>query len=203
MLNNKCKIVGIHGRSGSGKDTIANYIREKYKYEKAGFADPLKWVCAELFLENPAEFFSEEGKREVMPFWGITRRAALQFVGTELVREHLGTMQGLKGGGYNHWIRCMEKRIQEDAISHLVINDLRFQNEADWVYNNDGVLLVVKRPDAPKLESGIPAHSSEASISTQPEKTWLIDNSSTIENLYTQIDKFMNSMLITKGTENG
>lgn len=195
------QIIGIHGLINVGKDTIADYIVKKYKYEKAGFADPLKYVCAELFLDNPGNFFHY--KEEVMPFWGITRRAALQFVGKELVRDHLWELPGYLSGvkvndkgdaEQSHWIRVMEKRILDSGINRLVINDLRFQNEADWVIENGGYLVVVKREVAAVDKvGGLTNHSSESGISTlqYPERSYLCNNNGTIHQLYEQVDSIM------------
>lgn len=52
-------IIGVSGFKSSGKDTVANYLVEKYNFKRISFADPLKDMVAELFdvdrrdLDNP------------------------------------------------------------------------------------------------------------------------------------------------------
>lgn len=198
-------IIGITGTAGTGKDTVADYLVKGYKFNKAGFSDPLKYVCAELFLENPKDFFTQKGKEVVMPHWGITRRAALQFVGTELVRNRIWELTNPQIGvdialtkaeitrlKNAHWIHCMIKRIQDFDFKRVVINDLRFQNEADWIYDSNGWVIHVtsKRSNGPVV-GGIAGHSSEEGFNFIGDKTWLITNDGTFESLYQQIDTFM------------
>ena len=42
-------IIGICGRAGAGKDTLADLLVQHYKFVKVSFADPLKRICAEVF----------------------------------------------------------------------------------------------------------------------------------------------------------
>lgn len=38
-------VVGVSGKLGSGKDTVAKYLIEKYNFEKVSLADKLKEIC--------------------------------------------------------------------------------------------------------------------------------------------------------------
>ena len=42
-------IIALTGKKGCGKDTIANYLVEKYGFINYGFADPIKEVGKILF----------------------------------------------------------------------------------------------------------------------------------------------------------
>ncbi len=42
-------IIGLIGESGSGKDTVANYLKEKYNAKLMRFADPLKEILHIFF----------------------------------------------------------------------------------------------------------------------------------------------------------
>lgn len=50
------KIIGLAGKSGSGKDVIADFISEKYGYKKVAVADALKIEVYDQ-LVNPSEDF--------------------------------------------------------------------------------------------------------------------------------------------------
>lgn len=51
-------IIGLVGETGSGKDTVANYLQEKYGVKLMRFADPIKEVLGILF-----EKFSKEDQQ--------------------------------------------------------------------------------------------------------------------------------------------
>jgi dephospho-CoA kinase len=42
-------VIGLVGSTGSGKDTVANYLKEKHGVQKMRFADPLKETLAIYF----------------------------------------------------------------------------------------------------------------------------------------------------------
>ncbi|MFA6790484.1 MAG: AAA family ATPase [Parcubacteria group bacterium] len=49
MVNKKRIVIGLVGATGSGKDTVADYLKEKYKVQRMRFADPLKETLAIYF----------------------------------------------------------------------------------------------------------------------------------------------------------
>lgn len=112
-------IIGITGQAGSGKDTIALHLVNKYRFVRVGLADPLKRICKEVFdfsddqLWGPSEqrngpdkryprtYFTttvlpkeKEGERTHYPKAGtpgfLTPRYALQTLGTEWGRDCYG-----------------------------------------------------------------------------------------------------------------
>jgi dephospho-CoA kinase len=50
------KKIGLAGKSGSGKDVVANYISERYGYKKVAVADALKIEIYDQ-LVNPSKDF--------------------------------------------------------------------------------------------------------------------------------------------------
>ncbi len=48
-MENKRIVIGLLGESGSGKDTVADYLKEKYGAKLMRFADPLKEVLHIFF----------------------------------------------------------------------------------------------------------------------------------------------------------
>ena len=45
--------VGLNGAKGSGKDTVGQYLVERYDYTRVSFADLLKQSAAALFGVEP------------------------------------------------------------------------------------------------------------------------------------------------------
>ena len=78
-------LIGIAGRAGAGKDTVADILVKQAGYVKVALADPMKRACAEWFewsaetLWGPSEKRNEPHDR----LGGLTARKALQTLGTE------------------------------------------------------------------------------------------------------------------------
>ena len=87
-------------------------------------------------------------------------------------------------------LECPANEGEYESGDVVLVTDVRFQNEYEWVIQNGGRVLVIKRPER-SGNVGIAGHASESGItSTYPERTWLIENNSTLENLYSQLDTF-------------
>lgn len=169
------RLIGIVGKKGAGKDTTADYIVKRYGFVKRAYAAPLKQACKSLFfftdnqLEDPVE------KETIDKRWGRTPRDAMQWLGTDVVRHSLGS---------DFWIRHMGLFRQENPHIRLVIPDVRFPNEADWIKENGGVLIRVVRPGLSTLDT----HASEV----EQDK---IETDLTIYNVSKDVDDFYKNML--------
>ena len=84
----KMNIIGIAGKAGAGKDTVANILVEKFGYAKVSFADPLKRVALDLWGFTEEQLWGPSEKRnEPDPRWpkghhfegrhGICRRCSI------------------------------------------------------------------------------------------------------------------------------
>jgi hypothetical protein len=75
-------IIGIVGKAGSGKDTVAHMIPGA---KLLSFADPLKEFCAQVFEWNRNTLWgpSENRNRPDPRYGGLTPRHALQTLGTQ------------------------------------------------------------------------------------------------------------------------
>lgn len=195
-------LIGICGHAGVGKDTVSDYLTDKYEntYRRA-FADPLKYAAAALFGMPLGSFYEQEWKELPFEFWKTTPRKIAQYFGTEMVRQ---TIDGLiPGVGEDFWIHRFAGTVNGDLLSEdvnegpydaedtIVIPDLRFQNEYEFLCENNALILHLTRPTYDG-NIGIQGHASEAGIQfTHPDKTWHIPNNGTKEELYRQVDKAM------------
>lgn len=193
----KCKLIGICGHASAGKDTVGDYLNQtRDNTYKLSFADSLKEAAAAMFGIPVMEFYNPKYKESPNNFWGISPRQIAQFFGTELVRENLGRL--LPDVAENFWITRMVNRITgegdqpeytEDDV--VIIPDVRFQNEYDWVISQGGIIIHLTR-DGANGRVGIPGHASEAEINfTSPERTYMLDNNSTKEVLHEKVDKLI------------
>lgn len=193
-------LIAINGLAHSGKDTIAAYLTQKYlNTYTEHFADPLKEACARAFGIPLTDFQDPAIKELPNDFWQVSPREIAQFVGTEMFRDMAWKL--IPGDMANFWVKRMAGLIQghltpdgagtyEDGDT-IVIPDLRFQNEYDFIIANDGIVIHLTREGADGTV-GIPGHASEAGISfTSPDRTYRIDNNGTMEELYAEVEKIL------------
>lgn len=145
-------IIGITGLIGSGKDTIAAHLVEQYGYERYSWATPLKDITSTLFgwdrdmLEGTTTEQREQ-REKVDPWWDkkmdkyqlVSPRWALQFIGTEVMRNTLHK---------DIWVLAGMKRIA--GKQNVVIPDTRFPNEIAAIREMGGVIWNVQRGPLPE-----------------------------------------------------
>ena len=145
-------IIALAGRARSGKSTAAELLLRmgaaKYAY---GFADPIRRMLrAGLGIDLDLAYWQMRKEDPMPEFGGHSPRSLMQSLGTEwgrdLVDRHL-------------WLTLAGKTLQQRGPG-MVIADCRFDNEAEWVRANGGVVLHIERGKAPPVR----AHSSEAGV---------------------------------------
>lgn len=153
MLN----IIGMLGFAGSGKDTVGGYLVANHSFVKMNFAHPLKDILSVLFSwpRNLLEGDTDESRlwRDEPDEWWenvldwsnhpakqyserFTPRVAMQFVGTDLFRNHFSN---------DFWINSVKKRLPK--IGNVVITDARFPNEVSMLrgFSNTKIWRVEKQ----------------------------------------------------------
>jgi len=192
----RCKLIGIHGHAGSGKDTVGSYLHStRDNTWKLSFADPLKEAASKMFGIPEDDFYDSDVKERPDPFWNVSPRQVAQFFGTEMVRETIHRL--LPDTGQKFWIERMVHRLtgygddtiyDEDDV--VVICDVRFQNEYQWIIENGGIIIHLTRPGA-EGTVGIPSHQSESGIDSTSDRSYFVNNDSTLEELYARIDSIV------------
>lgn len=183
-------IIGVCGYDGSGKSTLARYLVEKYGFIEMSFASLLKDVVAILFdwkrelLEGDTKE-SREFRETVDAWWsqrlefpGLTPRKALQFIGTDLFRNHFRE---------DFWIAAVERKLERHHGKDIVFGDCRFPNEMDMIQKLDGRILRVARLAAVTTLTHISQYAWVDYVKTSPIVD-CIENDSTIENLCNVVD---------------
>lgn len=204
LLQRKIKLIGIHGHAGTGKDTVSNYLHNTYeKVWGESFASPLKEACSHAFGIPIEHFNSQDLKESRSSFWSASPRQMAQYVGTEMFRNMTQNLVHTSGAG-NFWVDRLAGKLDGEIMlpddgeyedgDTVVIADVRFENEIEFVLANYGLIIHLTRPHASGMV-GIPGHSSEheldlAAILTRVKKGEIhaIANDGTLEYLYTQID---------------
>jgi hypothetical protein len=143
-------IIGTIGFIGSGKGTVADILVEKKGFTKLAFADAVKDATAAIFGWPRAllEGDTEESRkfRETRDEWWsektgkhITPRYMLQIMGTEAGRDVFHP---------DLWILALEKKL--GMYQNVVISDVRFPNEIEFIQRMGGFVVRVKRGEDPE-----------------------------------------------------
>ncbi len=173
------KIIGLCGEKGSGKDTVYEFIKEKYKTKRFAFADPLKESLKKLFLWDDNNF-SVDNKEKIDDYWGVSPRQMCQLMGTDVLRISLGKYFNKKldnencldlsesscqnNSDYSFHIKRIHKefiQIDED-YDYIVFTDIRFLDELKYVKSLGGKIFKIVRPDIVRNEYS--KHVSEVGV---------------------------------------
>lgn len=174
------RVIGIMGKAGAGKDTVADHLVAKHGFAKGQFACVLKDVVCRVYGWDREALDSDHAARKLgyasalaykeevprlpggapqcpgpdslpLSLRGMTRRKVLQHIGTE----------GFRYCALDTWVRCEMNRLPGGA-SGIVFADLRFPNEVDAIRNLGGRVWCVRKIGGPGTASG--GHSSETAL---------------------------------------
>jgi len=143
-------LIAFTGKAQSGKTTAAKFLLHE-GYERMSFADPIKQMIRCLTTVTD--------KHAAPPaFGGRTVRELYQTLGTDWGRNMIHPNIWVQLGAER--LRSLLGDVEEGAIQGIVIDDLRFDNEAQLIRAFGGIVVQVHRPGVHAM-----AHESEAGIS--------------------------------------
>ena len=190
-------IIAFAGLAGTGKDTAAAHLVQRYGFLQAAFADPIRSMALILMEEAgiDAAWLTERALKESpMPGLGVSARALLQTLGTEVGRHlspdlwtrHMGLRLGLAPATYAAEAqgRLWPKQPVHDRI---VISDCRFENEAAWVGAHGGTVIRLHRHQAGEVRN----HASEAQVLSLPADVDIHNHGLTVDGLHALLDGTM------------
>lgn len=203
------KLITFVGFAGSGKDKAAEHLIEKFGYEAHSFAESLKDALASIFVWDRAllEGKTEESRhwREQVDEWwaeklnipGFTPRFAMQYIGTEVLRQRFNN---------DLWILNIERKLTQMQKPRVVLIDGRFPNELKLARRHGGKIIRVRRGTDPewydtarKANFGDPAALEAMTKSGVHISEWawighpvdiVIDNDRTLADLYKTVERY-------------
>lgn len=172
------QLIGLIGKAGVGKDTVALHLWNEHNLRRYSFAAPLRDMLGELL--GDVDWDDREWKERKIDWIGKSPRELLQTLGTEwgrnLVHPHLWVLRAEQ-----EW-QCITQRLHGLADG-MVVSDVRFTNEADWIISRGGTLIEILRPDAAPVAS----HASEQQdLAAFPR--YVVRNTGTFNDLRLAID---------------
>ena len=145
--------IAISGKANSGKNTLTSIIYEELSkthsiqgcdFKNMAFADPIKEMVLMMYPQAQRHHLFGESvfRSSFIPGSNVTYRQALLDIG-KLGRNH----------DNNLWVSNLkyrlkeynEKQIKNNSSSIIIISDLRFINEVDYLENEGFYLVRLKR----------------------------------------------------------
>lgn len=139
------RLIGLTGPAGCGKSTAAAALADM-GWTRTRFAAPLKAMLAALYaeagLDAAAAALRIEGGLKEAPcpiLGGRTPRHAMQTLGTEWGRDLIAPAL---------WVRLWERRARAllGEGARVVVEDVRFADEAAAVRSLGGLVVALERP---------------------------------------------------------
>lgn len=158
-------LVLVSGKAGSGKDTVGEYLVEKFGFRRYAFADRLKEIAREVGWNGEKD---EKGRRLLQELGSVVRRYDLDI-----------------------WVNIVLDEIKKNNGKKVVITDCRYVNEyqkAKEFAEEFGYLFVPLKITGREydLPEELKTHESESEIDQIPGIE--IENNATLASLYRQID---------------
>lgn len=203
-------VVGLSGYKGAGKDAVADILVSEYGFTKMAFATPIKEMlrrldpiighelyagcCAEcsdspevteVRLSDALAFGFDDQSLKYSP-WADEVRDLWQRFGTEVFREE----------DEYYWVKLAQKALKETTAERVVFTDVRFENEADFIYDrrvdyrDQSSLWRVARPSQHPTD----IHVSEQMVGLLGEEVTIL-NAGSLEDLEEPVALAMDMLL--------
>lgn len=167
--------IALIGKQGVGKDTIAAHLVEHHGYTRVALADAVRQLALDVGLvPGLPEAVALHGWDEVKRRPHVRR--ALQNLGTKI-----------RDLDPSFWLTIAEDKIAR-IDGPVVITDVRFRNEAEWLTYRGFVTARVTRVTGIRDN-----HVSETELDDY-EADQVVDNNGTRRDLYDNLDKLLEQL---------
>lgn len=183
-------LIGLAGNKfGAGKGTVAEYLIQNHGFAVYSFGGALKREVQVALTDEGYRSMIWEHMPEVTcdalltclalgqldPFLKPTTpemRLLLQTYGTEYRRAQ----------DPDYWVKAAFQAIEVENPERVVFDDMRFDNEYDFVKERGGETWLVVRDSDAYAYTNLTRHASEGGLDLKPFD-WVVYNDATIEDL--------------------
>lgn len=142
---------------GCGKSTAA-WLLERQGYSRLSFANPLRAMLRILLTDlgyssAQVDHCLQVGKEQVLPELGVSPRHLLRTLGTEWGRACIHP---------SIWLQTFSRQIE--GLHLVVVDDVRFPDEAQMIQELGGEIWLIRRTTAEQAPSTLPDHPSEGQL---------------------------------------
>ena len=158
-------MIGLVGKARSGKSSVANVLVKEYGYLQYAMAGAIRKAILTALPFVDGRYLHED-KEEVVPQLGVTGRHLLQTMGHNWGRQN----------NENTWILALETELELMKVDHrkVVIDDVRYDNECQWIIDQGGFIIGIDRPFVEGVEQkSWRDHPSESGVDPTYIKEWV------------------------------
>ena len=172
------KVIGLSGKMGTGKSTLAEELKKLTGFAKFAFADAVKqevnkyigvpleycyqhkswiWLVDRSYVVDGVEYFPSEK-------YSMSVRDILQWWGTDVRRKQDPW----------YWTKQAQRKLHDLSDSGcpgVIIDDVRFEGEVRFIKDNGGLVVRVEPYDGWKPTPGAAANH-ESEIALDRYKDW-------------------------------
>lgn len=135
--------IAFFGPAASGKTWCANYLVDKHNFKKVGFADKVKEVAADLFGVNG----KNGSDRRVLQDLGHGLRAIKEDVWINYLLNRVDLLEVANADIKQHKFERPDcEWAHGEEFDGIVLDDLRYINEADALRANGWTLIMTATP---------------------------------------------------------
>lgn len=187
------KKIGLAGKSGSGKDLVADYIGDQYSYRKIAVADAIREEVADFLDKALGTWFT------YIPGFALVIKAFKDMVWEKPTHPAMRVLLQWWGTEYrrsqdpDYWTKILATKLANDKW--IVISDVRTPDEMDVIRQAGGEIWFVERPGVGSV--GIKGHYTEVALEgAKFDRTIL--NDGTIEELKHRVEWMFKDMCSCK-----
>jgi hypothetical protein len=133
-------IIGLSGKKGSGKTTLARYLHRQLEGSAVmPFAGPLKDLAMELFGCEAVQVNGDEKQKTSLALCGLTGREVMQRVGA-----------AMRDVWPDCWVHAWKKSVVSAWAEHgsafpVIVDDVRYPNEVEAIRDMGGIVIRLNR----------------------------------------------------------
>lgn len=178
-------VILINGLPRAGKDTMADYLVQKYNYYKISFADELKNIICRTFdiSRDELDYFKNEKV-------GLYYENNLECINFRNLLQRFGT-EGMKPAfGNSVWADILYNKIKKSEHNNIVVPDFRFLCEYQN-HDNLNIKTILVKDDR---ELPLEGHTSDVELYQNNFKfDYSLYNNKT-ENFFKEIDEILKTI---------
>jgi hypothetical protein len=159
-------MIGLVGKARCGKSSVADILVNEYGYQLFPMAGAIRKAILIALPFVEAKYLHDEKESEVPDLNGVTGRKLLQSMGHDWGR----------GNDRDMWIKAHRYEIELMKLDFrkVVIDDVRYDNELDYIHSNGGHIIGVDRPFMDGVETDTwRTHPSEAGVDIEKIDEWI------------------------------
>ncbi|MDD4931824.1 MAG: AAA family ATPase [Candidatus Colwellbacteria bacterium] len=176
-------IIGLMGKMQAGKSTAATYLKEKHGFIVLSFGTVMKEMLIKAKMATRESLYENKTDES---------RLLMQQFATDLVRDQIDQ---------DFWVKKLVNQVREiisesDGPVNFIIDDVRFQNEAQMIQlAHGGYIVQINRYNHAPSMNGVGSDHRSEKEQDEIISDYVIMNNGTIQALYKQIDDMVNFAL--------